>query len=159
MLEPGDLAPAFTLTDSDGRQVSLTDFRGKDVILYFYPKDDTPGCTKEACGFRDAWDELRELGAVVLGVSPDASASHQKFATKYRLPFQLLSDPERGVMEAYGAYGDKTLYGKKVTGVIRSTVWIAPDGRVRRHWARVPDAAEHPSKVLTALREGSEARQ
>jgi peroxiredoxin Q/BCP len=154
MLEPGAKAPPFTLTGPAGKKVSLKDFAGRDVILYFYPRDDTPGCTKEACGFRDAWDELRELGAVVLGVSADDADSHQRFAAKYRLPFTLLSDPDRSVMTAYGAYGEKTMYGKKVTGVIRSTVWIGPDGRVRRHWARVADAAEHPGKVLAALREG-----
>jgi peroxiredoxin Q/BCP len=153
MLEPGEKAPTFTLTDAAGRKVSLRDFTGKDVILYFYPQDDTPGCTKEACGFRDAWDDLRELGAVVLGVSADDADSHDRFAAKYRLPFTLLSDPDRTVMRAYGAYGEKTLYGKKVVGVIRSTVWIGPDGRVRRHWARVANAAEHPAKVVAALRE------
>jgi peroxiredoxin Q/BCP len=154
MLEPGTKAPAFTLTDATGEKVSLEDFAGRDVILYFYPKDDTPGCTKEACGFRDAWDELRELGAVVLGVSADDGDSHERFAAKYRLPFTLLSDPDRSVMTAYGAYGEKTMYGRKVLGVIRSTVWVGPDGRVRRHWARVASAAEHPGKVLAALREG-----
>ena len=155
MLEPGDPAPPFTLTDSTGRAVSLGDFAGRNVILYFYPKDDTPGCTKEACGFRDAWDELRELGAVVLGVSADDAASHSRFASKYRLPFTLLSDPGQTVMRAYGAYGEKTMYGRKVVGVIRSTVWIGPDGKVRRHWARVANAAEHPAKVLAALREAA----
>jgi peroxiredoxin Q/BCP len=154
MLEPGTKAPAFTLTGAAGEKVSLKDFAGRDVILYFYPRDDTPGCTKEACGFRDAWDELRELGAVVLGVSADDADSHERFAAKYRLPFTLLSDPDRSVMTAYGAYGEKTMYGKKVVGVIRSTVWIGPDGRVRRHWGRVANAAEHPGKVLAALREG-----
>jgi peroxiredoxin Q/BCP len=154
MLEPGTKAPAFTLSGPAGEKVSLKDFAGRDVILYFYPRDDTPGCTKEACGFRDAWDELRELGAVVLGISADDADSHQRFAAKYRLPFTLLSDPDRSVMTAYGAYGEKTMYGKKVVGVIRSTVWIGPDGRVRRHWARVANAAEHPGKVLAALREG-----
>lgn len=154
MLEPGTKAPAFTLTGPAGERVSLKDFAGRDVILYFYPRDDTPGCTKEACGFRDAWEELRELGAVVLGVSADDAVSHQRFAAKYRLPFTLLSDPDRSVMTAYGAYGEKTMYGKKVIGVIRSTVWIGPDGRVRRHWARVANAAEHPAKVLAAVREG-----
>ncbi len=153
MLEPGTPAPPFTLTDPSGGRVSLTDLAGKHVILYFYPKDDTPGCTKEACGFRDAWDELKSLGAVVIGVSPDAGASHLKFAEKYRLPFQLLSDPDHAMMQAYGAYGEKTMYGRKTTGVIRSTVWIGPDGRVRRHWARISDAAEHPDKVLAALKE------
>ena len=154
MLEPGTKAPAFTLTGPAGEKVSLKDFAGRDVILYFYPRDDTPGCTKEACGFRDAWDELRELGAVVLGVSADDADSHQRFSAKYRLPFTLLSDPDRSVMTAYGAYGEKTMYGRKVVGVIRSTVWIGPDGRVRRHWAKVANAAEHPGKVLAALREG-----
>jgi peroxiredoxin Q/BCP len=154
MLEPGDPAPPFTLPDTSGKQVSLKDFAGQDVILYFYPKDDTPGCTKEACGFRDAWTDLQDLGVVVLGVSGDDAASHAKFAAKYRLPFTLLSDPDHRVMTAYGAYGPKTLYGRKTVGVIRSTVWIGPDGRVRRHWARVASAAEHPDKVLAALREG-----
>jgi thioredoxin-dependent peroxiredoxin len=153
MLETGDQAPSFTLTDGSGHHVSLEEFRGQQVVLYFYPKDDTPGCTKEACGFRDAWDELRELGVVVLGVSADDADSHRRFARKYRLPFILLSDPERKVMSAYGAWGEKTMYGKKVVGVIRSTVWIGPDGRIRRRWARVADAAEHPAKVLAALRE------
>jgi peroxiredoxin Q/BCP len=124
-------------------------------VLYFYPADDTPGCTKEACGFRDSWDDLRELGAVVLGVSGDDAESHRRFAAKYKLPFTLLSDPGQAVMRAYGAYGEKTLYGRKVTGVIRSTVWIGPDGKVRRHWARVSNAAEHPAKVLAALRDAA----
>jgi peroxiredoxin Q/BCP len=145
-------APAFTLTDGKGKQVSLADFAGKNVILYFYPKDDTPGCTKEACGFRDAWKELVRNGTVVLGVSADSAASHQKFAAKYKLPFPLLSDPERRVMAKYGAYGEKMMYGKKTIGVIRSTVWIGPDGKVKKHWARVASAAEHPDKVLEALR-------
>ena len=153
MLEPGSVPPPFTLQDADGRGVSLADFRGRDVVLYFYPADDTPG-TKEACGFRDTWDDLAARGAAVLGVSPDPGPSHRAFANKYRLPFTLLSDPDHAVMRAYGAYGEKTLYGRKVTGVIRSTVWIGPDGRVRRHWARVPSAAAHPAKVLEAIRAG-----
>jgi peroxiredoxin Q/BCP len=150
-IEEGKAAPAFTLTDGDGRKVSLKDFAGKDVILYFYPKDDTPGCTKEACGFRDEWKTLQKLGAVVLGVSADSEVSHKKFAAKYKLPFPLLSDPARTVMEKYGAYGEKMMYGKKVTGVIRSTVWIGKDGKVKKHWARVPSAEQHPAKVLEAL--------
>jgi thioredoxin-dependent peroxiredoxin len=150
-IEEGKAAPAFTLTDGDGNKVSLKDFAGKDVILYFYPKDDTPGCTKEACGFRDEWKTLQKLGAVVLGVSADSEASHKKFAAKYKLPFPLLSDPDRKVMEKYGAYGEKMMYGKKVTGVIRSTVWIGRDGKVKKHWARVPSAEQHPAKVLEAL--------
>jgi peroxiredoxin Q/BCP len=120
-LEVGKAAPAFTLEDGDGNKVSLSDFKGKHVIVYFYPKDDTPGCTKEACGFRDHWKELQKLGAVVLGVSADDAVSHQKFAAKYKLPFPLLSDPKRAVMTKYGAWGEKVLYGKKTTGVIRST--------------------------------------
>jgi peroxiredoxin Q/BCP len=153
MLEPGSEAPEFSLNDADGREVSLKDFAGRNLILYFYPKDDTPGCTKEACGFRDAWDDLSALGVDVVGVSADGAASHRKFTTKYRLPFTLLSDPERNMMRAYGAYGEKTMYGRKMTGVIRSTVWIGPDGRVRRHWPRVSSAADHPAKVLAAVRE------
>jgi peroxiredoxin Q/BCP len=155
MLQAGEPAPQFTLTDSQGKRVSLGDFAGRHVILYFYPADDTPGCTKEACGFRDAWDDLRELGVEVLGVSGDDAESHRRFAAKYRLPFTLLSDPGHEVMRAYGAYGEKTMYGKKVVGVIRSTVWIGPDGRVRRHWPRVANAATHPDKVLEAIRDAA----
>ncbi len=125
-VQEGKAAPAFTLADDEGKKVSLKDLSGKDVILYFYPKDDTPGCTKEACGFRDGWKELKKLGVVVLGVSPDSAQSHQKFRSKYKLPFTLLSDPDKKVMEKYGAFGEKMMYGKKVTGVIRSTVWIGP---------------------------------
>ena len=150
-LEEGKKAPAFTLTDAAGKKVSLADFAGKHLVLYFYPKDDTPGCTKEACGFRDAWKQIQKLGAVVVGVSPDSGATHQKFANKYKLPFPLLSDPEKKVMEKYGAFGEKTMYGKKVTGVIRSTVWIGPDGKVKKHWARVAKAEAHPAQVLDAL--------
>jgi peroxiredoxin Q/BCP len=151
-IEEGKKAPAFALADAEGKKVGLGDFAGKDVILYFYPKDDTPGCTKEACGFRDGWRELQKLGAVVLGVSADNAESHKKFAAKYKLPFPLLSDPDRKVMQAYGAYGEKVLYGKKTVGVIRSTVWIGPDGKVKKHWKRVSDAAAHPEQVLAALR-------
>jgi len=150
----GKPAPAFKLAGPGGKQVTLADYAGKHVILYFYPKDDTPGCTKEACGFRDAWKDIQKLGAIVLGVSADSEASHAKFAAKYRLPFPLLSDPGRKVMTQYGAYGEKTMYGKKTMGVIRSTVWIGPDGNVRKHWARVANAEEHPDRVLEALRAG-----
>ena len=150
----GKKAPNFTLEDSAGKRVSLGDFKGKNVIVYFYPKDDTPGCTKEACGFRDLWKDLQRAGVVLLGVSADKADSHKKFAAKYRLPFPLLSDPDRKLMQAWGAYGDKMMYGKKTKGVIRSTVWIDPDGVVRRHWARVPDAAKHPAAVLEAIRGG-----
>ena len=151
-MQPGDPAPPFSLADATGRQVSLGDLAGRHVVLYFYPKDDTPGCTKEACGFRDGWDELQRLGVTVLGVSPDAAASHVRFAEKYRLPFPLLSDPDKQVMEAYGAWGEKTSYGRTTTGVIRSTVWIGPDGKVVQHWPRVTDAEAHVQQVLEALR-------
>ena len=148
----GKKAPDFTLADAEGKKVSLSDFKGKDVVVYFYPKDDTPGCTKEACGFRDLWRDLQRAGVVVLGVSPDAGASHQKFTAKYKLPFSLLSDPDRKLMQAWGAYGEKMMYGKKTMGVIRSTVWIGKDGVVKKHWKRVADAAAHPEKVLEAVR-------
>jgi peroxiredoxin Q/BCP len=151
----GEKAPDFTLEDANGRRVSVTDFKGKHVVVYFYPKDDTPGCTKEACGFRDHWKDLQKAGAVVLGVSADSPESHARFSAKYRLPFTLLSDPERKVMTAWGAYGDKVLYGKKTKGVIRSSVWVGPDGTVRKHWARVSDAAKHPAQVLEAIRGGA----
>ena len=153
-IEEGQPAPDFTLVDATGKKVSLKDFAGKDVILYFYPKDDTPGCTKEACGFRDNGKALAKANAVVLGVSADSAPSHQKFIAKYKLPFPLLSDPERTVMEEYGAYGEKMMYGKKTTGVIRSTVWIRPDGRVKKHWAKVANAEAHPAQVLQALTGG-----
>ena len=148
----GRKAPGFTLEDGAGKRVSLADFKGKDVVVYFYPKDDTPGCTKEACGFRDLWKELQRAGVVVLGVSADSSASHAKFAAKYKLPFPLLSDPDRKLMQAWGAFGDKMMYGRKTKGVIRSSVWIGPDGVVRKHWARIADAAKHPTAVLDAIR-------
>ena len=149
----GKKAPDVTLEDQTGRKVSLRDFAGKDVILYFYPKDDTPGCTKEACGFRDAWKEIQRLGVVVLGVSPDGPEAHRKFIDKYKLPLTLLCDPDKSVMKKYGAWGEKVLYGKKMVGVIRSTAWIGPDGIVRRHWKRVADAGLHPAQVLAALKE------
>jgi len=153
-VEEGKKPPAFKLQDANGKNVSLADYAGKDLVLYFYPKDDTPGCTKEACGFRDEWAALRKRGVAVVGVSPDSGASHQKFAAKYKLPFTLLSDPDKSMMTAYGAWGEKMMYGKKKIGVIRSTVWIGKDGKVKKHWARVPSAAEHPEKVLEALEEG-----
>ena len=153
-IEEGKAAPAFGLKDAEGRTVRLADLKGKDVIVYFYPKDDTPGCTKEACGFRDAWRELQKEGAVVLGVSPDSGERHRKFAEKYSLPFTLLSDPDRSMMEKYGAWGEKVMYGKKTLGVIRSTVWIGPDGKVRRHWKRVSKPENHAQAVLDALRGG-----
>jgi thioredoxin-dependent peroxiredoxin len=150
-IEEGKAAPAFSLNDASGKKISLKDFRGKNVIVYFYPKDDTPGCTKEACGFRDQWKSIQKQGAVVLGVSPDDERSHKAFISKYKLPFKLLSDPDKKVMTKYGAYGEKMMYGKKTVGVIRSTVWVGADGKVKKHWKRVAKAADHPDKVLEAL--------
>ena len=151
-IEEGKAAPAFTLKDAGGNKVALKDFKGRNVVVYFYPKDDTPGCTKEACGFRDLWQEIQDRDVVVLGISPDDGASHREFVDKYGLPFTLLSDPDRKVMEKYGAYGEKLMYGKKTIGVIRSTVWVGPDGKVKRHWRKVASAAEHPAKVLDAIK-------
>lgn len=151
----GSAAPPFTLSSGDGTEVSLKDYRGKNVIVYFYPRNDTPGCTKEACGFRDLWDEISQRDAVVLGISPDRGDSHQRFTEKYQLPFTLLSDPDKQVMVRYGAWDEKTMYGKKTVGVIRSTVWAGPDGEVKKHWARVTNAEKHPGQVLDALREAN----
>lgn len=150
-IHEGGKAPAFTLKDQDNHEVSLEDFRGQDVVIYFYPRDDTPGCTKEACGFRDLWSEIEKSGTVVLGVSPDGAESHTRFIGKYQLPFTLLCDPDRTMMTRYGAYGEKMMYGKRVMGIIRSTVWIGADGNVKKHWRRVPKAADHPAKVLQAI--------
>ncbi len=150
-IEEGKSAPLFTLEDQSGRKVALKDFRGKHVIVYFYPRDNTSGCTKEARGFRDLWKKIQKEGAVVLGISPDSPDSHRKFIGKHKLPFTLLSDPDKKVMMKYGAFGEKTMYGKKTMGVIRSTVWIGPEGKVIKHWRRVANAAEHPAKVLEAI--------
>ena len=150
-IEEGQPPPPFTLTDANGEAVSLASLRGKHVVVYFYPRDDTPGCTKEACGFRDLAADFEAADAVVLGVSPDGEASHRKFMDKYGLPFTLLCDPDKQVMQEYGAYGEKMMYGKKTVGVIRSTVLIGPDGNVVKHWRRVAKAADHPRKVLEAL--------
>ena len=154
-VQEGKAAPAFTLPDAAGNKVALEALRGRDVIVYFYPRDNTPGCTKEACGFRDLWDDIRQAGAVVLGISPDGRAAHQKFAAQHDLPFTLLSDPDKKVMEKYGAWGEKTMHGKQTVGVIRSTVWVGADGKVKKHWRRVAKAAEHPAKVLEALQAGA----
>lgn len=153
-IEEGKAAPLFTLRDQHGEKVALKDFRGQNVILYFYPKDDTPGCTKEACGFRDLWKRFEKTDTVVLGVSPDDAEMHSRFIAKYKLPFTLLSDPDKKVMEKYGAWGEKMMYGKKVTGIIRSTVWLDPKGKVVKHWRKVPKAADHPEKILQAMQQG-----
>ena len=152
-LEEGKKAPAFSLEDATGQKVSLKDFAGQHVIVYVYPRDVTPGCTKEACGFRDRWKKLQKRDAVVLGISPDGPESHAKVAAKYRLPFTLLCDPSKKTMEKYGAWGEKMMYGKKTTGVIRSTALIDPRGVVAKHWKRVAKAADHPEQVLAALEE------
>jgi peroxiredoxin Q/BCP len=151
VVQEGQLAPAFTLPDQDGSKLSLAELRGQHVVLYFYPRDATSGCTKEACGFRDLHKQLHKAGVVVLGVSPDGVESHAKFRAAQKLPFRLLADPERKVLSAYGAYGKKVMYGKPVVGVIRSTVWIGPDGKVRKHWKKVAKAADHPAQVLAAI--------
>ena len=151
-IEEGKKAPDFTLPDQDGKPVTLSSLKGKDVLVYFYPKDDTPGCTKEACGFRDFWKDVQKAGLVVLGVSPDDAESHRDFIDKYKLPFALLSDSDRKVMKEWGAYGEKMMYGKKVIGIIRSSVWIGKDGVVKKHWKKVADAAKHPEQVLETVR-------
>jgi peroxiredoxin Q/BCP len=149
----GQKAPAFSLEGNDGKKHSLEDYQGKTVVLYFYPKDDTPGCTKEACGFRDMGAALKKSGAVVLGVSKDSIESHNKFAKKAELPFVLLSDPKTEVMKKYGAFGKKMMYGKPVQGTIRSTVVIGPKGDVIKHWPTIKKAEAHPDEVLAFLKE------
>jgi peroxiredoxin Q/BCP len=150
-IEEGKAAPAFTLNNAAGEKVSLKDFRGQHVIVYFYPRDNTPGCTKEAQGFQQLYKKFGKKNAVIIGISPDDETSHKKFAKKHKLPFILLSDPDKKVMEKYGAWGEKMMYGKQVTGVIRSTVWVGPDGKVKKHWRRVAKAADHPAQVLSKL--------
>lgn len=149
-LEEGQQAPAFTLLDQEGNKVALKDFAGKNVIVYFYPKDDTPGCTKEACQFNDLLSQFAKADAVVLGVSADSAESHDRFRDKYGLKFQLLIDKDHKVMEKYGAYGEKVLYGKTTVGVIRSTFLIGPNQKIRRAWYHVR-ADGHADKVLASL--------
>ena len=150
-LNVGDLAPDFELTTDSGASVKLSDFRGRRVVLYFYPKDDTSGCTTQACGFRDAYPVIEEQNAVVLGVSPDGVKSHQKFKTKYDLPFTLLVDEDHAVAEAYGAWGEKSMYGKTFWGIERSTFLIDAEGRIARDWRKVK-VAGHAAEVLAAAR-------
>ncbi len=146
-LAAGDNAPGFALPDQDGKPVSLKDFSGQQVIVYFYPRDDTPGCTKEACQFNENLQAFKQAKVQVLGISADNAAKHQAFRAKYGLAFPLLTDADHAVGEAYGAWGEKTLYGKKSIGVIRSTFLIAADGTVRRAWYHVK-ADGHAAKVL-----------
>jgi peroxiredoxin Q/BCP len=150
MVSEGTAAPDFELTSDGGELVKLSDYRGKPVVLYFYPKDDTSGCTTQACGIRDTFGEFLQRGAVVLGVSPDDEASHVRFKQKYELPFTLLADPDHAVAETYGAWGEKKNYGKTYFGIIRSTFVIAPDGTVAKTFPRV-DPKTHADKVLAAL--------
>lgn len=147
----GKKAPAFTLEGSDGEKHSIKDYLGKKVVVYFYPRDNTPGCTKESCGFRDLNEQINDLNTVVLGVSKDSLASHDKFIGLFHLPFVLLSDPETKMMAKYGAWGEKVLYGKTSIGCIRSTVIIDEKGKVIKHWRKVPKAEAHPAKVLEVL--------
>ena len=152
-LEAGDTAPDFELQDQDGKTHRLQDYRGKTVVLYFYPRDNTPGCTKQACEFRDRHAEIGEEGAVVLGVSSDSAASHTKFREKHDLPFPLLVDEDTAVSTEYGAWGEKTLYGRKSIGMTRSTFVIGPDGVLTKVWKRAR-AVGNAGAVLKLLREG-----
>ncbi|MEI8288105.1 MAG: thioredoxin-dependent thiol peroxidase [Verrucomicrobiota bacterium] len=149
-LKERDIAPKFTAATSGGGTISLADYQGQHVILYFYPKDDTPGCTKEACAFRDQFAQFRKKGAVVLGVSPDPVKSHDKFVEKFKLPFTLLADEDKKIVEAYGVWGEKSFMGRKYFGVYRVTFLIAPDGRIKKIWPQVKPE-EHAAEVLAAL--------
>ena len=150
MLEIGAKAPEFTLPDQNGEMKSLSDYRGQKVILYFYPKDMTSGCTKQACAFGELYPQFREKGAVVLGVSKDSVASHKKFEEKYGLPFTLLSDPEKEVLQAYDVWKEKTLYGKVSMGVVRTTYLIDEKGVIEKAFGKVK-AAENPAQMLSEL--------
>jgi peroxiredoxin Q/BCP len=149
-LKEGDKAPEFSANTNGGGKISLADYKGQNVILYFYPRDDTPGCTKEACAFRDSFAEFKKRGAIVLGVSPDSVKSHDKFVEKFKLPFTLLADEDKKIVDAYGVWGEKSFMGKKYLGVYRVTFLIGLDGRIKKIWPTVkPD--EHAEEVLAAL--------
>jgi peroxiredoxin Q/BCP len=152
MLKLGDEAPDFELEADSGERVRLSALKGKIVALYFYPRDDTPGCTKEACSFRDSWAAVKASGAVVLGISPDSAERHRKFKEKYGLPFALLADPGRETLKAYGAFGKKLMYGKEVEGVIRSTFIVGADGRIAKVFPKVKPEG-HAAEVLAAIKE------
>jgi thioredoxin-dependent peroxiredoxin len=150
MLQEGDRAPKFTLKNDEGNDVSLSDFAGKTVVVYFYPKDNTPGCTKEACAFRDVYDDILSKGGVVLGISADSVKSHANFKSKFGLPFHLLSDPEKEVIQAFGAWGKKKNYGREYMGLIRSTFVVGPDGNVLKAYPKVKPA-DHAAEILELL--------
>ncbi|MBN2048820.1 MAG: thioredoxin-dependent thiol peroxidase [Spirochaetales bacterium] len=150
MLQEGEKAPEFSLPDADGKTVSLTDFRGKKVVVYFYPKDNTPGCTTEACAFRDVYDDILAKGAVVLGISADSEQSHINFRKKFNLPFFLLSDKEKTVLQSFGAWGEKKMYGKSYMGILRSTFIIDEEGNVMKVFPKV-SPREHAAEVLEVL--------
>jgi peroxiredoxin Q/BCP len=149
-LKVGDPAPSFQTSTNGGGSISLAELKGKSVILYFYPKDDTSGCTKEACGFRDQFAEFKKKGAVILGVSTDPMKAHDKFVAKYQLPFPLLLDEDRKIVEAYGVWGEKSFMGRKYKGTYRVTFLIGPDGKIRNIWPEVKPE-EHAVEVLAAL--------
>ena len=150
MVKEGKAAPDFVLPSGTGADVRLSDFRGKTVVLFFYPRDNTPGCTREACGFRDSLAQFGKRGVVVVGVSPDSLASHEKFRAEHGLKFTLLSDPDKNVARAYGAFGEKVMYGKKVVGMIRSTFLIDREGIIRKIFASVK-VDGHVERVLAAV--------
>ncbi len=152
MIEEGKKAPAVSLKDQDGKKVSLNDFKEKNIVLYFYPKDNTSGCTLEACNFRDDFPDFRKLKAVILGISPDSIESHKKFADKFDLPFRLLSDEKKLVLEKYGVWKEKSMYGRKYMGVERSTFIIDKTGKVRKIFRKVK-VADHNKEVMEALKE------
>lgn len=147
VLSEGVKAPEFNLTDSEGNQHRLSDYEGETIVVYFYPKDDTPGCTKEACSFRDAYADFKEAGVEVIGISPDTEQSHKKFANKYDLPFTLLSDPDHQVSEAYGVWGLKKYMGREYEGIYRTTFIIGPDGEIKRVFENVKPS-DHSQEVL-----------
>jgi thioredoxin-dependent peroxiredoxin len=150
MLKEGDKAPDFSTTDADGKTIKLKDFKGQKVVLYFYPKDDTPGCTKEACSFRDDFGTFKKRGINVLGVSPDSETSHKKFVQKYKLPFMLLADHEHKIADAYGTYGQKKFMGRTYMGILRTTFLIDEKGKIKKVFEKVkPD--EHAREVLEAF--------
>lgn len=150
MLKEGTAAPAFKTNDANGETVSLKDLRGQKVVLYFYPKDDTPGCTKEACSFRDEFAKFRKRGITVLGVSPDSEASHKKFETKYKLPFTLLADKDHAIADAYGVWGEKKFMGRTYMGVNRTTFLIDEKGKIKKVFEKVKPE-DHASEVLEAF--------